>query len=155
MVEHPTRDGPHEGETQMATGLTSLGALGALIFFGAIAGAVLLPGWLQNRRRELVRRQIELTDALDGTFGPIVAPVVKRPLWGPWKIELSVPLDRLAVLGRIVAVANDVLSVAMGLSPNCYRIILTPKGHATQEVSQKSAKGGAGPWAGDPLAAAR
>jgi len=139
----------------METGLTLLGALCALVFFGGIAGAVLLPGWLQRRQRESVRRQIELTDALDGTFGPIVAPVVKRPFWGPWTIELAVPFDRLAVLGRIVAVADDVLSVAMGLSPNRYRIILTPRGHAVHEVSQKSAKGDAGRWAGDPLAAAR
>jgi hypothetical protein len=139
----------------METGLTLLGVLDALLFFGGIAGAVLLPGWLQNRHRELVRRQIDLTDALDGTFGPIVAPIVKRPLWGPWTIELAVSLDRLAVLGRIVAVANEVLSVTMGLNPGRYRIILTPKPHAAHAVTQKLSNGGAGRWAGDPLAAAR
>jgi len=139
----------------METGLTWLGALCALVFFGGIAGIVLLPAWLQNRQRELVRRQIELTDALDGMFGPIVAPVVKRPFWGPWKIELAVPFDRLAVLGRIVAVANEALTATMGFNPRRYRIVLTPKGHAVHGASQTSATGDAGPWAGDPLAAAR
>ena len=134
---------------------TLVGALVALVFFGGIAAAVLLPWWLQKRRGELVRRQIALTDALDGALGPIVAPVMKRTLWGPWKVEVAVPLDRLAALGRIVALANDVLSDTMGLSSSDYRIILTPKAYALQEATQKSAKGDAGRWAGDPLAAAR
>ena len=133
---------------------TLVGALVALVFFGGMAGAFLLPGWLQKRRGELVRRQIALTDVLDGALGPIVAPVMKRTLWGPWKVEIAVPLGRLAALGRIVALANDMLSGTMGLSPSDYRIILTPKPHVVEEVTQKSAKGDAGRW-GDPLAAAR
>jgi len=69
-------------------------------------------GWLRERRAQAARVQIALTDALDAALGPVLAPVVRPALWGPWRVELVVPAVRLAVLGRALALADPVLAGA-------------------------------------------
>ena len=98
-----------------------------LLVFALIGCPMLLTDWLQNRRQAVIRRQIALTDAIDGRFGAVVAPVVKRPLWGPWQIQIAVPFTRPGAVGRILAVAHEVLSVADCMNPGRYEIVLTPK----------------------------
>lgn len=137
----------------MDTGLTLLGALDALFFFGGILSVVLLPGWLQRRHREAARRQIALTEALDGEFGPIVAPVVKKPLWGPWRIEIVVPLGRPDTVGRILAVADDVFSTVDGIRPSQYRLVLTGEHDSMGRTSGARVGRAAGRLAGRPAAA--
>lgn len=108
----------------MELGLTLSGTLLALGFFAALVGLPVLPDRLRRRREEAIGRQIALTDALDAALGPIVAPVVRRPLWGPWRVELAAPLADPAVLGRILAVTQAVFS-APGPAPGPrYRILL-------------------------------
>jgi len=76
--------------------------------------------WRDRRREATVARQIRLTDAIAAELGAIVAPVVKRPLWGPWQIELAMPLGRPAMVGRVLAIAHRVL-------PGRYEIVVTPQ----------------------------
>lgn len=109
----------------MHAGLTFLGVLDALVFFGGIVGIMVLPGWLQTRHQEMTRRQIALTDALDAEFGPVVTPLVRKPFWGPWRIEMAVPCARPAMVARILAMTHEMLSVAERTSPVRYRIVLT------------------------------
>ena len=137
----------------MDTGLTLLGAFDALFFFGGMLSAVLLPGWLQKRHRETARRQIALTEALDGEFGPIVAPVVKMPLWGPWRIEIVVPLGRPDTVGRILAIADEVFSTVDEISPSQYRLVLTGEHDSLRQTSGARVGRAAGRLAGRPAAA--
>jgi hypothetical protein len=74
----------------METGGMFVGvALFLLFVFVVIGGPAMLVDWMRARRHEVTRRQIALTDALDGHFGTIVSPVVRRPMWGPWEIEIA------------------------------------------------------------------
>jgi hypothetical protein len=56
-----------------------------------------------------------------------VAPVVRKPLWGPWEILIAVPFARPATVGTIISVAHRVLSHADRLAHGDYRIVLTPQ----------------------------
>jgi hypothetical protein len=135
----------------MDTSLTLFGVLDALFFFGGISSLIVLPGWLQKRHREVARRQIRLTDALDAECGPVVAPVVKKPLWGPWRIEIAVPFAHAATVGQILAVAHEVLAVAEGMSQNRYRFVLTVKpGNISETRMRRSVER----WATDRVVAA-
>jgi glutathione S-transferase len=114
----------------METILTGWQTLVIALFLASLfGGPVVLVDWLRKRREETIRRQIVLTEAIDGHFGAIVSPVVmvKRPIWGPWKILMAVPFARPAAVARILALANEVLSVADRMSPDRYEIVLTPK----------------------------
>lgn len=137
----------------MDTGLTLLGALDALFFFGGMLSAVLLPGWLQKRHREATRRQIALTEALDSEFGPIIAPVVKKPIWGPWRIEIAVPVGRWDTVGRILAVADDAFSISDGVHPSPYQLVLGGAHDVMRQKRERHAGQAPGRLAGRSVAA--
>ncbi len=118
-----------------------------------IGGPMLLMDWLRNRRQETIKRQIALTDAIDGRLGAIVAPVVKKPLWGPWQIQIAVPFARAAAVGKILAVAHEVLSVADRMNPGRYEIVLTPKQDPTHKERETRASHPAERWPGDTIVA--
>jgi hypothetical protein len=116
----------------MGTGLIAFGMTTIVLFaFLLIGGPMLLMDWLRNRRQEVIRRQIVLTEAIDGRLGAIVAPTVRKPLWGPWQIQIAVPFARPATVGMVLAVAHEVLSIADRMNPDHYQIVLTPKEDAT------------------------
>jgi hypothetical protein len=75
--------------------------------------------WRDRRRAATVARQIRLTDAISAELGPVVAPVVTRRLWGPWQVELAMPLGRPAVVGRVFEITHRVL-------PGRYELRLRP-----------------------------
>jgi hypothetical protein len=112
----------------METGFVLLGAAAVSLFgFLWIGAPIILTTWARNRRHEAAARQIALTEALDGALGMIVAPVVKKSLWGRWQIHIAVPLASPSVVGRILAVTHEALSAADPLPQDQYQIILTPK----------------------------
>jgi hypothetical protein len=100
------------------------GAAFVLLGFALVGGPMLLVDWCRRRRQTAIERQIALTDALDGQLGPIVAPVVKKPLFGPWEIQIAVPFLRAASVARILSVVDAVFARAEGSSPRSYRIFL-------------------------------
>jgi len=113
----------------MATILGGIETLLIMLFMASLfAGPFVLVNWLRTRRREVVMQQIALTDAIDGNFGAIVSPVVtvRRPLWGPWQIKIALPFTRPAAVGRVLALAHEVLAIAGRMNPNRYEIVLTP-----------------------------
>jgi hypothetical protein len=114
----------------MNTGTTLLGTMIVLSYCLLLAGAIVLPGWLERRHRETGELQGTLTGAIDAAVGPIVAPVVKRPFWGPWRIEIAVPLGRPDTVGRILASAHETLSAVEGMRPGAYRLVLAHKSDA-------------------------
>jgi len=76
-------------------------AIVALYVFLWIGAPILLRGWLRSRRQEAIQRQIALTDAIDARLGPIVSPVVTKPLWGLWRVRIARPLTRPAPVGSM------------------------------------------------------
>lgn len=104
----------------------------ALTFVGWPIALIALLDWNRRRREAAVRRQIALTDAIDGQVGAVVAPVVKKPFWRPWQIEVALPFDRPLTVGRILAVMHQALRAGDGTDATRYRIILAPKQEARQ-----------------------
>jgi hypothetical protein len=74
---------------------------------------------LERRRAEVVARQIELTDAIHRELGAVVAPRVTRRPWGRWRVSIAVPLDRPALVGRV-------LDVVYGAFRGRFDLVLTP-----------------------------
>jgi len=111
---------------------TILGGIGTLLIMlvmaSLFAGPFILVNWLRKRRQEAVMQQIALTDAIDGNFGAIASPAVtvRRPLWGPWQIKIALPFTRPAAVGRVLALAHEVLAIAGRMNRNRYEIVLTP-----------------------------
>jgi hypothetical protein len=93
----------------------------------AVVALLELSAWFERRRAAAIARQITLTDAIAGELGAVVAPVVTKPLWGPWQIRIAVPLARPATVGTIIAIAHRVLALAERMSPGEYRIVLAPQ----------------------------
>jgi hypothetical protein len=89
-----------------------------------ILGLLALAAWRDHRREAMVARQVRLTDAIADELGPIVAPLVTKPLGGPWRVEIQVPVGRPATVSRIVAIAHDTLTRA---GAGRYELVLTPE----------------------------
>jgi hypothetical protein len=89
-----------------------------------ILGLLALAAWRDHRREAMIARQIRLTDAIADELGPIVAPLVAKPLGGPWRVEIQVPIGRPATVSRIVAIAHDTLT---RVGAGRYELVLTPE----------------------------
>jgi hypothetical protein len=89
-----------------------------------ILGLLALATWRDPRQEAMVARQVRLTDAIADELGPIVAPVVAKPLGGPWRVQIKVPVGRPATVSRIVAIAHDTLTRA---GASRYELVLTPE----------------------------
>jgi len=136
----------------METTLNLAWAVIALLVVLGFIGSAILPGWLRRRRSESARRQILLTDALDAELGPIVAPVVTRPFWGPWRIEIAAPLARPITVGRILAVTRRALG-SDGMAPDAYRVLLCDRPDSTRGAGKSRAGRAGRRWASDAAAA--
>jgi len=88
-----------------------------------IIGLLALAAWRDRRREAMVARQIRLTDAIADELGPIVAPLVRKPLGRPWRVDIQVPVGRPATVSRIVAIAHDTLTRT---GAGRYELVLTP-----------------------------
>lgn len=130
-----------------------LGAVVPLYVFLWIGIPIVLADWLRKRRQETVKRQVALTEAIDGRLGAVVAPVVKKPLWGPWQVRLAVPFTQPAVVGRILAVVDEMLSASDPMLPDQYRIILTNREESIREKRQIQAGRPAEPWSREAMTA--
>lgn len=95
-----------------------------VLAFTLIGGPMVLADWSRKRRETVIARQIELTDALDRRFGAIVAPVVRRPLFGSWTIRIVVPCLRSAALCQMLSVIDDVFADGEAAPLRAYRIAL-------------------------------
>ena len=108
--------------------LTTLAVLTLTLSPFIVVGVLLeLAAWLERRRQAAIARQVALTDAIAGELGAVVAPVVRKPLRGPWQIEIAVPFARPATVGTVISIAHRVLAHAERMSPGDYRIVLTPQ----------------------------
>ena len=107
--------------------LTAIGVLGlAAVPFLVVLGLFAMAARRDRSRAAVVERQIALTDAITGELGAIVAPVVRKRPGGCWEVQMAVPLERAATVGRVVAIAHDVLAFA-DRGRARYEIVLTPQ----------------------------
>ena len=107
--------------------LMTIGVLGlAAMPFLVVLGFFAMAGGRDRSRAAAVERQIALTDAITGELGAIVAPVVRKRPGGWWEVQMAVPLERTATVGRVVAIAHDVLAFA-DRGRGRYEIVLTPQ----------------------------
>jgi hypothetical protein len=131
----------------MVVGVVAIVLLGFVLF----GGPVLLVDWLRRRRQTAIERQVALTDALDGRLGAMVAPVVTKPLFGPWEVQIAVPFLRSAATAEILAVVDNVFSGVGGMNASTYRIVLSAKPDSLRETrAPRSTRR----WAGGRIAAA-
>jgi len=118
-----------------------------------VGGPMVLVDWVRMRRQAVIARQIALTDALDTQFGPLVAPVVTKPLFGPWEVRIAVPLLGSAVLARIIAVTDQVFAGVKGTPPMRYRMLLSITPDSWRAV-ERGVRRSAERWRGSPVTAA-
>ncbi len=90
----------------------------------ALIALLLLADVRCRRRREVVERQIALTDAIHRELGAVVAPVVRRWGRGAWRVFIAVPLERPRVVERVLEIVHRTLQ------PFRYAIVLTPQPEA-------------------------
>ncbi len=130
------------------------GAAFVLLVFTLVGGPMLLMDWSRKRRQTAVARQIALTDALDGQLGAIVAPVVTKPLLGPWEIQIAVPFLRSTTVAGILSVVDDVFSDVAGVDSSFYRIVLSAKPGSLRETRAPRKARSTKRWSGNTMAAA-
>ncbi len=61
---------------------------------------------IRRVRDEVAARQVMVTEAIHRELGAVVAPVVKKRMWGPWQIFIAAPFARPAVVERAIAIAH-------------------------------------------------
>lgn len=105
----------------------------AVIPILSVAALLELTAWRERRRQAVIARQIALTDAIAHEVGAVVAPVVKKPLLGPWEVRMAVPFTRPTTVGTVLSIAHRVLSFAERRSGR-YQIVLTPQEEAPQRA---------------------
>jgi hypothetical protein len=66
---------------------------------------------LEQRRGQVVSRQIALTDAIHAAIGPVVAPIVRRGRHGGWVGVLAIPTGHPDV-GLMIEIAQAELGPA-------------------------------------------
>jgi hypothetical protein len=70
-------------------------------------------GRIERAREARIARQIGVTDAIHRELGAVVAPVVRRRFPRGWRVEIAVPFESPAIVGRVVAIAHAVMSPAV------------------------------------------
>ena len=90
----------------------------------ALAALLALVTRLQRSREHVIERQIALTNAIHAELGAVAAPVVVKPVFGPWRVTFAVPFGRPALVEQLVVITSRVLA---SVSPAGIRIVLTPR----------------------------
>jgi hypothetical protein len=106
--------------------LGSLSLMVALLPIALLVAALQLSSWRQRVRLAEIARQIAVTDAIHAALGAVVSPVVRRTLWGGWRLAIPVPLDRPDVVVQVLDAASVAFSAADRTSPR-FEIVLTPQ----------------------------
>ena len=90
--------------------------------------------FVERRRRirmDAIERQIAMTDAIHRELGAVVAPTVIRTPLGGWRVLVSVPFERPAVISRVLEIARDTVAPAATLGGRAWEIVLVPQARPT------------------------
>ena len=97
--------------------------------FVVIVAPLLLVEELQRRRARVIARQIRLTDAIHAELGALVAPVVEKHVFRPWRVIFPLSDGRTAEVGRLIAIADRVIGAELR-APSDLHIVFTRLAHA-------------------------
>jgi hypothetical protein len=128
-------------------------AVCALLGCVLVGGPLVLVDRMRARRRAAIARQIALTDALDAQFGALVAPMVRKPLFGPWEVWMAVPRLGSSVLAGILTAADAVFAGLEGTPQARYRMVLHITANSSHAGPDRRAPRPTPRWAGTPAAA--
>jgi hypothetical protein len=105
--------------------LTVVAVLAVLLSPVAILVALLMVVEARQRARaRVIERQIMLTDAVHAELGAIVAPIVQKRAFKPWRVIFAMPAGHTRETGRLIAIAARVLADELR-SPNDLHIVFT------------------------------
>ena len=88
---------------------------------------IAVAGRVQRAHREVVERQIAVTDAIHRELGAVVAPVVRRRRRGTWSVAMAAPLDRSVAVGRVMALAYEALATTDRTRAPEVSFVVTPR----------------------------
>lgn len=104
--------------------LQPLAAVGiALVPFIAVVALLVVAERVQRRRDRVTARQVSITDAIHQELGPVVAPTVQKPAWGPWRVVIPVRFEDPGFAGHILKIAHR----ALAGSSASFQIVLVPQ----------------------------
>ena len=129
--------------------LTVATVLAVLVLpMAAVSMVLLVVGRIQRAREAEIGRQISVTDAIHAELGAVVSPVVKHRLGRGWRIEIAVPFERPAIVGRVVAIAHAAMLRAGARSAARVEVVLTAQEAQVQLANVRQLyPAGAGPLA--------
>jgi|ERR1051326_3005743 hypothetical protein len=84
-----------------------------LVPIALIAGPLVLANTWQRRRARVIARQIRLTDAVHAEMGAVVAPLVEKPAFRPWRVVFPIYDERAPELGRLITIAERVVGAEL------------------------------------------
>jgi len=105
--------------------VSTVSLLVALFPIALLGAALQLSTWRQRRWLAEIARQIAVTDAIHAALGAVVSPVVRRTLWGGWRLTIPVPLDRPEIVTQVVEAAYGTFSASEQSKPGRFEIALT------------------------------
>ena len=106
----------------MLTGLALASLLG-IVTLAATAAAWLVDG-VDRRRLHRVAAQVQVTDAIHGVLGAIVAPTVTGRAGRGWIVTMGLGPRERAAAGRL----SEIASQALGRDGAGVAIVFTPRG---------------------------
>jgi hypothetical protein len=83
--------------------------------------------------------QVAVTDAIHRELGAVVAPTVRKPLWGSCQLVIAVPLERPAVVGRVLTLAHGALHRCGGIAGRRVEIVLIPRSEPGHSLGARAA----------------
>lgn len=98
-----------------------------LLMLAGLSGMLAVAARVQRARAERVERQIAVTDAIHRELGAVVAPVVTRHGRHRWTVAVTAPLDRPLAVGRILAIAYEVMAARRPAHPPEISFVLRPR----------------------------
>lgn len=105
----------------------------------AVAAVLLLTTRWERARDERVACQAAVTDAIHQELGAVVAPTVRKRLWGPCQLVIAVPLERPALVGRVFALAQEALDRCRGVACRRAEIVLVPQQQRPHALRERAA----------------
>jgi hypothetical protein len=116
--------------------LTVATVLAVLILpMAAVTAVLLVVGRVQRAREAEIGRQVAVTDAIHSELGAVVSPVVKRRFGRGWRIEIAVPFQRPAIVGRVVAIAHAAMLHADARAAGRVEVVLTAQEARVQRAN--------------------
>ncbi|OLC16184.1 MAG: hypothetical protein AUH29_05590 [Candidatus Rokubacteria bacterium 13_1_40CM_69_27] len=108
----------------------------AIVPLASVVALLLLVTRRERVRDALVACQVAVTDAIHQELGAIVSPTMRKRSWGRCQLVIAVPLERPAVVGRVLTLAHGALDRGGGIAGRRVEIVLIPqpeRGHAAGE----------------------